>query len=319
MQIPVWTFWLSLFAPSASWASEVHYPSNPAGDRDRIFVSDNGIVALTGDGAEIVWQALSGVLTFEPVVAGDRVYVGAADGLHALRRADGGRLWTLPSMQFIYSPAATGELIFAGGRDGVLRAVYADTGKTLWQRRWNFWVYPPAVVGSRLIFGGAAHALYAVDRASGDDLWRTDLDNELVYRPVTAGNGGVAATTFGGTVYMLDASDGEIVWAAHDGVASRPPLFADGVALSIGLDYVLRARDGDSGRRLWSRQLGQPATGTVMDDTFVIASATRLVALEPSTGRVVHSQGLARRQAPVIVNGRVVTVSTKILNPLSEE
>jgi PQQ-dependent dehydrogenase (methanol/ethanol family) len=80
------------------------------------------------------------------------------------------------------------EQIMAPGADdvGVVYAVSAETGKTLWKHEQRTGVMSLMATGGGLVFGGdVAGKFKAYDEATGDVLWETDLGSPVSGYPVT--------------------------------------------------------------------------------------------------------------------------------------
>jgi len=69
-----------------------------------------------------------------PATDGQRLYVGAHDGLHTLDLADGHELWPFPTERRITAaPVVAGGVVYAACRDHHLYALDAATGRELWR------------------------------------------------------------------------------------------------------------------------------------------------------------------------------------------
>jgi outer membrane protein assembly factor BamB len=143
-------------------------------------------------------------------------------------------LWhTEPSGTFEpTAPVAAGGMIFTGGSDGVVRAMDAATGQTLWKCYTGGAVrYPPTVANGRVYVGSYDGYVYVYSAEKGRLLWRFRAAPEErtipVYGklastwPVASGvmvEDGVAyfgagiASHDGTHVYALDAETGEVLW-----------------------------------------------------------------------------------------------------------
>ncbi len=232
------------------------YPLNPSVTRDAIYVSSEGVSRFDRQALKLVWRALEGVHTFEPVVTKAAILIGSPAGLYALDPASGKTRWHLPSDATLFSPAVAQGIAFVGGEDGSLRAVAIDTGRVVWRRRFAGWVYPPAIVRGHLIVGGSGGWLRGMDVETGEIRWEKPLSQEMVYRPVAIPGGRTVVTTFSGEVLMLSAADGRTIWRAEDRVPSFPPAAAEGRLYFGGFDGNLRVRDQTDGKLRWMRPVG---------------------------------------------------------------
>jgi MYXO-CTERM domain-containing protein len=171
------------------------------------------------------------------------------DGVVAWDALDGRELWRVPA------PLATavnsaiaidGETLFFGNSETAMHAVDLVSPMGPRWSRWSKkivasahnWTYgimaSAALAGGRVIVPTLFGSLVALDRASGAELWRHGVD-PTVFRPVHYMGSGTEAFVAAPLV------TGDVVWAGG----------ADGVLYAISLD---------SGRKLWSVDLGAPVT-----------------------------------------------------------
>jgi outer membrane protein assembly factor BamB len=104
----------------------------------------------TADGS-LAWQVdvgPTGKRLSAPVTDGERLYIGAHDGLHALDLADGHERWAFPTERRIAAaPVVVGGVVYATCYD---------------------------------------HHLYALDTATGHELWRYEVERRIEVPPVVA-------------------------------------------------------------------------------------------------------------------------------------
>ena len=119
--------------PETAW---LHH--TPLLHQDTVFtVSSTGqILALEAETGKLRWQIPIGPpgRALSPLVTdGERLYVGARDGLHALT-VDGHTAWPVPiSQKITAAPVVTGDVVYAACWDRRLYALDAATGKELWR------------------------------------------------------------------------------------------------------------------------------------------------------------------------------------------
>ncbi len=179
-----------------------------------------------------------------PVVAGDTVIYGGADGaVHAVDLADGRQRWSFATDDAVRAtPAVADGLVAAGGMDGVLYALDADTGAL----RWTFDTdgnsyFPrgevqssPAIAGGAVVFGARDGFLYALDADTGEERWRSDHQGSwVITSPAVADGLVVAGSSDGEFVQAVDLDTGAERWRYDTGarVFSSP-------AVAGGLAYV---------------------------------------------------------------------------------
>lgn len=240
---------LALLLTLSATADGAEYPARPAVGAGLVCLSDAGLVCLDGDDLTVRWRALEGEHTLEPVIAGDMVLVGGGAGLHAFEAASGERRWHWRGEGLVFTPSVDRDTAYVADQHGQLLALDLATGATRWQRDLDGWSYPPAIVAGRLVTGGREGVVRALDPADGRTLWRHELKQELVYRPVAAGDLAVI-TTFDGRILALDP-EGNTVWTSRDPVASFSPVAAGDHLLFGGMDGRLRARHVGDGRLAW--------------------------------------------------------------------
>ncbi|MBM4018034.1 MAG: hypothetical protein FJ288_06840 [Planctomycetes bacterium] len=161
----------------------------------------------------------------QPVVAGERVFVGTGWGnLYALGRADGKTAWTYKTGAPILSTAAcAGDLVFVTSLDRRCHAVRAADGTAAWtfEAGEPIWA-SPVVADGRVYVAGRDGFVYALDAASGREAWRSPVPSLVMCTPALAD--GVLYVGAGDMrVYALDARDGRRRWQSEQlrGAAMR--------------------------------------------------------------------------------------------------
>lgn len=155
----------------------------------------------------------------------------------------------------------------------------ADTGRTLWQYRYD-WPYEPAGVypgpratptywRGRLYFAGPRGTIGCLDAAFGGLLWRVNVierfgssGTEFGYSCSPTVVEGLVILPVGGpgaSLVALDAEDGAVVWQAGDDAASYTPAYPitfRGQRLVLGyLQNALVSHELLTGKRIWRRPL----------------------------------------------------------------
>lgn len=241
---------------------------------------DSGLAGYGG----ILWRTpLPGPVRSTAAVAGDRVFIGSADGgLHALDRHDGTERWRYDAGAAVHgSPALHEGTVYVTDLHGTLHAVSAQSGELRWRVEtgptmpfpWghesgDIYASSPtlAVVDGQVLlyFGAGDGSIYAVDPEGGDVVWTLATGGRIRSTPAIA-DGILVVGSADGVVYAADAATGESLWT-H---ATRGASLASGEfgydrrtiqsspAISAGRVHV-GARDGflytldlRTGRRLW--------------------------------------------------------------------
>jgi polyvinyl alcohol dehydrogenase (cytochrome) len=161
-----------------------------------------------------------------------------------------GLKWTfgIPNVKIVRSqPAAAGGRVFVGANDGVVYALDASIGCTLWATTASKPVRSGLVIAiaaghhPAVFFGDAGGNVYALDFETGKLVWATRADDHpnatitgtptwydnRLYVPVSSGEEGARrraeyeCCTFRGSVVALDASTGKKIWQSY--MATDPP------------------------------------------------------------------------------------------------
>jgi len=107
------------------------------GERAYAVLTSGAALALRLDDGSLAWQTpvgpagrpLSGLVS-----DGERLYVGARDGLHALALADGRAVWHFPTARRVEAaPVVAGGVVYATCHDHHLYALDAVSGEELWR------------------------------------------------------------------------------------------------------------------------------------------------------------------------------------------
>jgi outer membrane protein assembly factor BamB len=124
------------------------------GERVYAVLSTGAALALRLDDGTLLWQAAvgpAGKPLSAPVSDGERLYVGARDGLYALALADGRAVWHFPTARGVSAaPIVAGGVVYAACHD---------------------------------------HHLYALDAASGEEEWHYEVERRIEVSPLLAACG----------------------------------------------------------------------------------------------------------------------------------
>jgi eukaryotic-like serine/threonine-protein kinase len=177
---------------------------------------------------------------------------------------------------------ADGSVVLADD-SGVVTALDAATGTTLWQHRFDWPVHgTPVIVDDLLIAASDGGDVVALDLANGRPRWATPVKlpgavvaslaeiDGVVYAGAQTGRAGADVDT----LFALDATTGVERWRFDTaGQITRGPAIADGVIYQPSGGH-LQAVDAHGGRLLWDRLLGDGEVGTpaVLGDTVYVGS-----------------------------------------------
>ncbi len=230
---------------------------------------DGRVVALERDTGERHWTFDSSVPililrgTGEPLIAGNRVYAGLANGkVVALDTASGAPVWE----RRVSEPTGRSELerlvdvtnnlvlegsaLYVANYQGNAMRLERHSGGPLWNRPMSTHA-PVAADGGRLYVADNDGNVWALDSRSGNDLWRQDaLSDRGGLTGVVVHGGYVVTADSEGYLHWLDGETGHLVMRhphQPQGMAATP-VVRDGVLYALGsrgwlAAYELRERD----------------------------------------------------------------------------
>ena len=188
-------------------------------------------------------------------------------------------------------PTIAGGRVFVGSQSGMVYALDAKSGCTVWTFQAKAGVRTGIVIGPRTAgktlayFGDARSNAYAVDAATGELAWTRALDEHKsanvtgtptlhdgrLYVPVASGEEGQGnnptyeCCTFRGSLVALDAATGSLLWKTYTINAEAKP---------IGKNASGTTRWGPAGGGIWS-------SPTVDVKRHVVYAATGNMYTEP--------------------------------------
>lgn len=189
-------------------------------------------------------------------------------------------------------PTVAGGRVFVGSQSGLVYALDAKTGCTIWTYQAKGPVRSGIVIAKRpdstqyaAYFGDGRSNAYAVDASTGAELWTRNVEEhrsanitgtpvvyrDRVYVPVSSseeaqgGNAKYECCTFRGSLVALDAGTGSLVWKTYTITSEAKP---------TGKNAAGVTRWGPAGAGIWS-------TPTVDPKRHVIYAATGNMYTEP--------------------------------------
>lgn len=178
----------------------------------------------------------------QPVVAGDRVYLGTMAGnFYCLGAADGKDVWVRKVGGPVFHTACVtpeGLVVFGAG-DGAVYALRSQDGQVAWKFQtaaplWN----SPVAHDRRLYLGGRDGRFYALSAADGALAWQFDAGAPICQSPaLDAKRGAVYFTSEDMVVHALAVADGKERWRSErlPGVTARsfyPVVAPDGTVMT---------------------------------------------------------------------------------------
>jgi outer membrane protein assembly factor BamB len=154
--------------------------------------------------------------TTRPVIAGDTIYVGFADGfLAAIKKTDGTLLWdrklghTGRFKDVDASPVIQGDLIYVDSFDGSLYCLKQSSGEVVWQTDEGGYT-PVTISGDRLYYATSTGKIMALDKGSGQTLWSTHLKRGIATQPQLY-KGFLVYGESEGSLVVAESSSGRVI------------------------------------------------------------------------------------------------------------
>ena len=186
-----------------------------------------------GDGQELWCQQTGALLRTAPALAGDQLYLGAADGsCRAFGLGSGAERWSHALEGGVRTRVVAGrDRVFVGTAAGVVYAIDAGSGDLVWKTPLGTLPAPGmALTPDVLVVGGADRRIYGLESASGAVRWRFETGGVVRAAPAAAA-GTVFCGSSDGHLYALETATGRLQWKYRlDGAATSP--------VALGRDMV---------------------------------------------------------------------------------
>jgi outer membrane protein assembly factor BamB len=214
----------------------------------------------------------AGEAVFYPAVAGEAVFVAAADGSIA-RLENGVQQWRIKAGQPLSAGVGSdGQRVVVGTRQGEVLAFSARDGSPLWQAKVSSEVFaPPLVEGDLIVVKSGDNHIEALD-ADGKRKWFYQRPTpSLSLRsaaPLAAVEQFILSGFPGGKLVALSSQNGAPVW---EGTVAQPkgateleriadvvssPATAGSVGCAVAYQGSVTCFDfAQSGKTLWSREI----------------------------------------------------------------
>ncbi len=204
------------------------------------------------------------------------------------------------------APGVSDDRLYAVDHRGLIVALDAETGKTLWETPSKAPISSPVEANDGLLLVGTSEAtVLAFHLEDGSPAWQAPVSSEVLAAPRIA-EGIVVVHTVDGRVFGLNAADGKRLWVYDRSVpvltlrgtgALQPVPGAVVVGFDSGKLAALSMRDG---RPLWETSIAIPSGRSELERMVDIDSAPKI---EGSTVYVVTYQG--RVAAVELFSGRI--------------
>lgn len=189
-----------------------------------------------------------------------------AGHVRALRATDGSLLWTLTlKPPLISAPSLSGDRLYVADGAGELVAARIDSGTVLWRRQLGKIVRARPAVSAGRVFAAVDGVLHALAADSGDSLWSVNFrgqPSEGLYASSTR----VVVGSSDHNLYGYEAATGVRSWQHAAGGIVRGALVGTQQTVYFGAaDGWLQALDVLDGSSRWRHQLDGPVrTGAAL-------------------------------------------------------
>jgi outer membrane protein assembly factor BamB len=241
---------------------ETFLNKQPCG-RDAARRGDGELLAVAAGPSHLLrWKKPLGASETSPLLVGNRLYVGDAEGnVYCLRGVDGKTLWSFHAGGAVKGALAYNQgRIFFGAYDGHLYALRAADGKLLWRAQSNrdwfghhgTFYSTPAVAYSRVYLGSTDGHVYSFGEQSGKLRWSYGTGS-YVYGSPAVWSGRVFVGSYDRNFYAFDAATGALLWKFHaNGPISGSATVVAGVVYFATLARRTYGLDARTGKQLWT-------------------------------------------------------------------
>jgi outer membrane protein assembly factor BamB len=220
------------------------------------------IAVAAGPSHSLRWRKHLGASETSPLVVGNRIYVGDAEGnVYCLRGVDGRTVWTRRVGGAVKGAIAYDRgRIFFGAYDGHLYSLRASDGKELWRassaRDWfgghGTFYSTPAVAYSRVYLGSTDGHVYSFGERSGKLRWSHGTGG-YVYGSPAVWNGRVFVGSYSHDFFAFDAATGAVLWKfPANGPISGSATVVDGIVYFATLKRRTYGLDARTGKEVWT-------------------------------------------------------------------
>ena len=232
-------------------------------NRGTAIKGDGELLAVAaGPSHKVRWKKRLGASETSPIIVGNQMYVGDADGnVYCLRVTDGKTLWTRRVGGAVKGAIAFDRgRLFLGAYDGRLYALRASDGKLIWSaesaRDWfgghGQFYSTPSVAYSRVYLGSTDGHVYSFGERSGKLRWSYHTGG-FVYGSPAVWRGRVFVGSYDHTFYAFNAATGAVLWKFHsNGPISGSATIVDGVVYFATLERRTYGFDALTGKQLWT-------------------------------------------------------------------
>jgi outer membrane protein assembly factor BamB len=241
---------------------------------------DRKVYAVDLRSGDVRWSArLSGMLVGGVLLSGDTIFVASSrpDGrIHALHRANGKKIWRVPSPPVGAPLAMIDGVLVAETQRGEVLGLEPSTGRVRWRRRIGTARGPATAAGGGGLLISTTDSLFRLSVADGRITHRVASPG-TVLASWLAHAGGLVAGTSDSQVVSIRPTDLRRNWAtAVDApVLGSPAVMGDTLFLVTRVGTVYRIDPGSEPKAVLIARLGWPVTApaTVVGGQILLGGA----------------------------------------------
>jgi len=158
-------------------------------------------------------------------------------------------------------PALLNDKIFTADTRGNISALYADTGKSVWNKNSDLSITGgPGADENLVVVGTSEGEVLSLSSDTGDEIWRSKVSSEILSSPKES-DGVVVIRTIDGKIFALDATTGERLWIYDRTVpaltlrGTSTPVIANGLIIAGFDGGRVTALELKTGKLIWETKV----------------------------------------------------------------
>ena len=239
------------------------------------------------------WRFAPGTSVTGTYVQDGQVFLTDGRGIvHSLDLGTGTERWASTEiLDSASTPIADSGRVIVSTGGGELVALDASTGAGLWRVRISTSsAHDPTLADGIVYLSAGDGAVQALRADNGTQVWKINVGPDPVGTPAVAAGVvyvGSRSAEPGGRLRALDAATGAILWQT-DGPSFSPAVSGD-IAVSVGDDGLIVARDARTGGERWRLGTNSTTRGPAIVDSTVFVGVDHdqwIGAIDLATGRL---------------------------------
>ncbi len=211
------------------------------------------------------------------------------------------------------TPVVMGEHVFIADTRGEIVALFAETGKKVWENDSDLPITGGPGADENLVLVGTSEGdVLGLISESGEEAWRTKVSSEIL-SPPRESDGVVVVRTIDGKIFAIDATTGDRLWVYDRTVpnltlrGTSTPVIANGLVIAGFDGGRLTALELKTGKLIWEAKVAIPrgrsqlermvdidSQPLILDDTiYVTTFQANVSALSLENGQVLWQRDIS--------------------------